>query len=91
MAAVSALVAFVCVLLVEGGGASRWGPTPDGGVGESKRLAGGRFQAGSLEATGRGGAGPRGRLAHFLAAPLAGPIGRLVGQIYQPEESIVAS
>lgn len=33
---VGALVVFVCVLLLEGGGASRWGPTPDGRVSESQ-------------------------------------------------------
>lgn len=27
---------FMCVFLDEGGGASRWGPTPDGSVSESK-------------------------------------------------------
>lgn len=87
MAAVGAPVVFVCVLLVEGGGASRWGPTPDGSVSGSKTaqlivgqrltVSGGKGRA--LKATRRRGVGPPRWLEHFLAAPPTGPIGRLVG------------
>lgn len=91
MPIVRTLVVFVCVLLVEEGGAGRRSPTPDGRVSESKtaELIVGQQLRGRgrpLKATGRGGLGPTRWLEHFLAAALTGPIGRLVGHICQSEE-----
>lgn len=77
----------VGVLMEEGGGASRWGPTPEGSGGESKTaelmvaqwLTGSRGQNRTLEATRRRGAEPTRWLERFLTGPLTGPIGRLIG------------
>lgn len=89
MEVVSALVVFVCVLLLEGGGASRWRPRPDVSVSESKTaelIVGQRLRVNrvwSFKATGRRGVRPE----HFQGGLPAGPIGRLTGgQIYQSEK-----